>query len=70
MEILINYNNIKSSYFIKMNKDIFFFFKLVRINSNNKLNSTSLINYNYFLFIRILRQFGLCKSLKNLVDYR
>jgi len=66
MKIVINYNKINSSYVVVLNNELFFLYKF---NIKNKIVSLSFIDFNYLLLLRILRQFGFCKPLKNLIDF-
>jgi len=69
MKILIKYNNKKYKYAIKLNKKIFINFFIKKFIKINKLENISLIIYNYILLIKLLRNFGLVKSLNNTKDY-
>jgi len=66
MKVTINYNKTNSNYFIMLNKELFYLYK---VGNKNNMVFLSLIDLNYFLLLRILRQFGFCKSLKNLIDF-
>jgi hypothetical protein len=68
MKIKINYNKIKFIFYIKINKKLLINFQLINKKKIKKINS-SILNYNYNLFLKILRNYGLIKSLKNNKDY-
>jgi len=69
MKILIKYNKRKYKYTIKLNNKIFINFLIKKLIKINKLENISLIIYNYILLIKLLRNFGLIKSLNNSKDY-
>jgi hypothetical protein len=62
MKIYLLYIKKENKYFIKLDKKVFYYNKI--INNLNKINNISINNFNYFLLIKILRLFGLSKSLK------
>jgi len=69
MKILIKYNKKKYKYTVKLNNKIFINFLIKKFIKDNKLQNISLIIYNYILLIKLLRNFGLIKSLSNSKDY-
>ena len=69
MKILIKYNKKKYKYTVKLNNIIFINFFMKKFIKDNKLQNISLIIYNYILLIKLLRNFGLIKSLSNSKDY-
>jgi len=57
----------KKIFVIKLNKKVLFnFLSKIKLNNNNNL---SIICYNYYLILKILRNFGLLNSLYNTKDY-
>jgi hypothetical protein len=69
MKVIIKYNKKKYKYLIKLNNKIFINFIIKKFIKINKLENISLIIYNYILLIKLLRIFGLIKSLNNTRDY-
>ena len=69
MKVIIKYNKRKYKYLIKLNNKIFINFIIKKFIKINKLENISLIIYNYILLIKLLRIFGLTKSLNNSKDY-
>ena len=69
MKISISYNKKNFKYLVKLNNVVFLVFLMKKFNSDTLLKKISLIVYNYILLIRILRIFGLTKSLINKKDY-
>jgi len=69
MKVIIKYNKKKYKYLIKLNNKIFINFIIQKFIKINKLENISLIIYNYILLIKLLRIFGLIKSLNNTIDY-
>lgn len=68
MKVVLRYLDKNSMFVCKVNKFLFITFIKRRINKN-LLITISLITYNYILFNRILREFGLAKPLINIKDY-
>lgn len=69
MKIYIKYNSKKFKYIIKIDNKIFINFIIKKFINKNKLKNISLLVYNYILVIKLLRIFGLNKSLINKKDY-
>lgn len=69
MKILIKYNKKKYTYIIKINNKVFINFLLKKFIKTKKLKNISLIIYNYILLIKLLRNFGLIKTLNNKRDF-
>lgn len=69
MKILIKYNKKKYIYIIKLNNKVFINFLVKKFIKTKKLENISLIIYNYILLIKLLRNFGLIKSLNNKKDF-
>jgi len=69
MKILIKYNKKKYKYIVRLNNKIFINFLNKKFIKTKNLKNISLIIYNYILLIKLLRNFGLIKSLNNKKDY-
>lgn len=70
MKVVIRYFDKNSMFVCKVDKFLFInFIKRKKRIDKNSLITISLITYNYILFNRILRQFGLAKPLINIKDY-
>jgi hypothetical protein len=69
MKILIKYNKKKYKYTIILNEKVFINFLIKKFIKTKKLENISLVIYNYILLIKLLRNFGLIKSLNNKIDY-
>lgn len=69
MKVLIKYNKKKYKYIVTLNNKIFINFLFKKFIKDNKLKNISLIIYNYILLIKLLRIFGLNKSITNRKDY-
>jgi hypothetical protein len=67
MYINLYYNKKKNNFIVKLNKKLLLNLKLNKYKKVN--NYMSIRVYNYLLFLRILRQFGLSKPIKNNLDY-
>jgi hypothetical protein len=65
MKIRIQYNKNKRIYIVKINNKLLFNYYLKK----NKKNNFSYMNYNYNILLKILRIFGLTKSIYNYKDY-
>ena len=66
MKILIKFNKKGYNWTVYLDNYLFLTYSL-----KNKLfsNNHSKIFYNYFILLKILRQFGLLKSVKNLKEF-
>jgi len=66
--LLIKYNKKSYNWSIYINKYLFFTFF---IKNKNKINikNFSRLSFKYLILLKILRAFGLIKSLKNFKDY-
>jgi len=65
MKINIIYNKLKKVYIVKLDNRLLFNYYLKK----NKKNNYSILNYNYFILLKILRIFGLMKPIYNKKDY-
>lgn len=65
MKIIIKYNIKLSKWIIFLNTKVLFSLKL----NNDYSNKNSIFLSNYLILLKILRQFGLKKPVKNLKQY-
>lgn len=65
MKILIKYNKKLSKWIVFLNNNVLFDMLILKINKKNY----SIFFKNYFILLKILRQFGIKKSLKNMKEY-
>ncbi len=66
MKIIIKYNIKLAKWTIFLNNKALFSLFILK---NNKINNYSIFFYNYLLLLKILRQFGLKKVIKNYNKY-
>lgn len=65
MRIILKYNHKLAKWTIFLNTKVLF--SMFLLNNDNK--NYSIFTYNYLILLKILRQFGLKKSIKNYKKY-
>ena len=68
VKIFINYNKKSYNWVVYINRYLFLTF-LIKNKSNIINKKCSILYCNYLLLLKILRQFGLVKAIKNLSNY-
>jgi hypothetical protein len=64
--IKINYKKKNKYFYIKIKNKLLFIFYIKKINNNN----ISILSYNYYLLLKILRNFGLLNPIYNKKNYK
>lgn len=69
IKISIKYNKKRNCFIVLLNKYVFLTHKNLKYKKNRKIKNISIVDYNYFLVLKILRLYGLKKPYFNYKDF-